>query len=382
MYASTSIAVSRSAFKENLRHIRRLAGQSEVCLVLKGNAYGHGLELMTRLAVENGVRHLAVFSADEAYQILPYCGDECRVMIMGMIPPEAIEWAISQGVSFQVFSLPRLYQAREAAQKVGKKAKVHLEAETGMHRTGLESEDFQAALEIINRNTNDISFEGLCTHFAGAERISNHGRIKRQIRRFEEAISKSAKAGFAPDRLHAACSAALIRYPETRYDMVRIGIMTYGFFPSPEILIEYNNRHGDHPNPFQRLIRWTSTVMDVKRVRRGEYVGYGTGFQSGSNSRLVAVPVGYAHGFNRSLSNKGSILVRGQRLNVVGLVNMNMLLADATGLDVVETGDEVVLIGRQGDAEISVASFAEISNQVDYELLTRLHASIPRILVD
>jgi alanine racemase len=270
----------------------------------------------------------------------------------------------------------------EAARKTGRKARIHLEVETGMNRTGLEKEPFKKALTIIRQNTDTLDYRGICSHLAGAESIGNYYRIQHQIKRFKELIKLNLKSGPAPSLIHAACSAAMIRYPGTRYDLVRVGILQYGFFPSPEIFIEYTKRTGNFDNPFKRLIRWTSQVMDVKHVNMGDYIGYGTGFLSSSNMKVAAIPVGYAHGYNRSLSNQGSVLVRGRRLNVVGLVNMNMLLVDATDLDDVCIGDEAVLIGRQDDAEISVASFSEISNQVDYELLTRLNSTIPRVLVD
>lgn len=382
MFDSTTLEISRSAYTNNIKQIRELAGDSIICPVFKGNAYGHGLELMVGLAMDNHISDFAVFSAEEAYRAKSVCGHDGHVMIMGMIPDDALEWAISEEVSCYVFNLARLQKIVEAARKTGRKARIHLEVETGMNRTGLEKPPFKKALTIIRQNPDLLDYRGICSHLAGAESIGNYYRIQHQIKRFKELIKLNLKLGPAPGLIHAACSAAMIRYPGTRYDLVRVGILQYGFFPSPEIFIEYTKRTGNFDNPFKRLIRWTSQVMDVKHVNMGDYIGYGTGFLSSSNMKVAAIPVGYAHGYNRSLSNQGSVLVRGRRLNVVGLVNMNMLLVDATDLDNVAVGDEAVLIGRQGDAEISVASFSEISNQVDYELLTRLNSTIPRVLVD
>jgi alanine racemase len=382
MFDSTTLEISRSAYANNIKQIRELAGDSIICPVFKGNAYGHGLELMVGLAMDNQITDFAVFSAEEAYRAKSVCGSDGHIMIMGMIPDDALEWAISEEVSCYVFNLERLQKILEAARKTGRKARIHLEVETGMNRTGLEKEPFKKALTIIRQNTDTLDYRGICSHLAGAESIGNYYRIQHQIKRFKELIKLNLKSGPAPSLIHAACSAAMIRYPGTRYDLVRVGILQYGFFPSPEIFIEYTKRTGNFDNPFKRLIRWTSQVMDVKHVNMGDYIGYGTGFLSSSNMKVAAIPVGYAHGYNRSLSNQGSVLVRGRRLNVVGLVNMNMLLVDATDLDDVCIGDEAVLIGRQDDAEISVASFSEISNQVDYELLTRLNSTIPRVLVD
>ncbi len=382
MFETTAIEISRSAYSNNIKLIKELSGRSMVCPVFKGNAYGHGLGLMVQLAMDNDLSYFAVFSADEAYQALNVCGKQGHIMIMGMIPAEAMEWAVSEEISFYIFHLQRLEEALSAAKKVGKRAVIHLEVETGMNRTGLDKSQFKSALETIRKHPQYLRYAGICTHLAGAEGIANYYRIQKQIKRFKEIVRSNQKQGPVPESIHAACSAAIIRYPATLFDLVRVGILQYGFFPSPEIFIEFTKRSGSFENPFQRLIRWTSRVMDTKSIQMGDYIGYGTGFLSSSNMRVAAIPIGYAHGYSRSLSNKGSVLIRGHRLNVVGLVNMNMLLVDATELKDIQIGDEVVLIGRQGNAEISVSSFAEISNQVDYELLTRLHSSIPRILVD
>lgn len=382
MFHSTTIEISRSAYSNNIEHIKKMSGGSQLCVVLKGNAYGHGLNQMVELAMLNHIKNFAVFSADEAYKVKSICSDKSRMLIMGMIPDEAISWAIENQVAFYIFNLDRLYKAIEISRKMNRKAKVHLEVETGMNRTGLNLREYNRARNLILKNKDNIEFAGLCTHLAGAESISNYIRIQNQITRFNHFIHLNDHINPKPACIHAACSAAIIRYPETCLDMVRTGILQYGFFPSPEIFIEYTKMTNNFDNPLTRIIRWKSKVMDVKMVKKNSYIGYGSSYLSAHNMKIAAIPVGYAHGFNRSLSNQGHALIQGKRHSVIGMVNMNMLLADVTDTPNVSIGDEVVLIGRQGEAEISVASFCEMSNQVDYELLTRLDNNIPRILVD
>lgn len=382
MFHSTYLQISRSAYANNIDQLRKLLGGSTLCAVVKGNAYGHGIEQIVPLALENGVRDFAVFSADEAWRVKDLLPGDARLMIMGMVPDEALEWAIREGVSFYVFNADRLQKALDVARAQNSQARIHIEVETGMNRTGMDRKEFKRALVMLESHPEHLHYSGLCTHFAGAESVANYYRIQKQIRRYKDFVAFSRKADMHPETLHAACSAAVIRYPATRLDLVRTGIMQYGFFPSPEIFIDYTKRTGDFQNPFKRVIRWASRIMDLKKVAKGDYIGYGAGFQSNSDMCVASIPVGYAHGYSRSLSNQGSVLIRGQRHSVIGIVNMNMLLCDVSKLEQPRIGEETVIIGRQGEAEISVASFCEMSNQVDYELLTRLNAHIPRVIVD
>ena len=174
----------------------------------------------------------------------------------------------------------------------------------------------------------------------------------------------------------------MLRYPSTHWDLVRIGILQYGFFPSRETFIEYVTQSAEPAeDPLRRIISWKSRVMDVKSVPVGQFVGYGSSYLANANIRVAQIPVGYGHGYSRNLSNQGRVLIRGHRVNVVGMVNMNLIQVDVTEVPEVAVGDEVVLIGRQGEQEISVSSFSEFSDQINYELLTRLPPSIERRII-
>jgi alanine racemase len=187
--------------------------------------------------------------------------------------------------------------------------------------------------------------------------------------------------GLVPEYRHVASSAAAIAYPYARFDMVRIGILQYGYWPSAETFIQCVSNRDEKADPLTRVISWKSRVMSVKKVRRGEFVSYGTSYLAQEDKKIAVIPVGYSHGYSRSLSNLGGVLINGKRVGVIGSVNMNMLIADVTKLPKVMAGDEVVLIGRQGELTISVASFSEFSNQLNYELLTRLPEGIKRHVV-
>jgi alanine racemase len=221
-----------------------------------------------------------------------------------------------------------------------------------------------------------------CTHFAGAESVANHLGVTNQSKQFNRLDKSMRGYGITPECRHTACSAAAMTYPKSRMEMVRIGILQYGYWPSQETFI-YNlkNTH-DRQEPLQRVIRWTSKVMDTKEVETGEFVGYGTSFLAPENMKIATVPVGYSHGYSRSLSNQGRVIIRGRRLAVIGIVNMNLLMVDISECPEIEKGDEVVLIGDQDGQSVTVSSFSELSNQLNYELLTRLPMNIPRYVVN
>ena len=383
MFHTSYLEISRSAYQHNLKFLKKLIGTDVLfSSVVKGNAYGHGIEVFVPLALSCGVDHFSVFSADEALRVHRIADGKAGILIMGMLDDRHMEWIIQNEIEFYVFHMERLMLALRWAKKLKKPAKVHIELETGMNRTGFQTKELSPVLKLLKNESEHIIFQGLCTHFAGAESIANYYRLKKQKALFKKTVNKIKAKGLTPQVVHSACSAAAMRYPSTCMDMVRIGILQYGFFPSREVMIHYMTKAHTADYPLRRLIEWKSTVMDIRKVKAGEFVGYGTTHLANVDMKIVSVPVGYSHGFNRSLSNTGRVLIRGQRLGVVGVVNMNMMLIDASTVPDIEHGDEVVLIGRQGDLEISVSSFSENSDLLNYELLTRLPSDIPRTIVD
>ena len=389
MFDSSVIELSKSALTKNLRFLRHEIGKNVVISsVVKGNAYGHGISSFVPLAEACGIRHFTVFEADEAYQI-----ENCRtnpdtqIMITGFIDTDGLEWAIKNEISFYIFDTSRLNEALKLAQRIGIPARIHLELETGMNRTGLHDTDLDLAGKLILSNPNCFKVEGVCTHFAGAESIANYKRIQDQISNFKRMCRKISELGLKVPILHTAASAAALSYPETRMDMVRIGIAQYGFWPSKETEMQYllqsdAKNKKQYIDPLRRVLRWSSKVMHVAPVEAGQFVGYGTSYITLRTQRVATVPVGYSHGFRRSLSNFGKVLIRGKRANVIGLVNMSMMLVDVTSIPSVESGDEVVIIGKQNNARITVGSFSDMANLVNYEMLVRLPSGIPRVIAE
>ena len=351
-------------------------------MVVKGNAYGHGYDQFVPLLCELGVDHFSVFSAQEAFELSKYIDEKRSVMIMGDTPLEALHWVVENGIEVFVFNIERLKLLARVAKKLKKPARVHLEVETGMKRTGLEPDHIEHAIKILKDSPDLFELKGLCTHLAGAESITNYIRIKDQIKNFKHIVKQFEENGVKATYNHCACSAAAVRYPTTRMDLVRVGILTYGLWPSQEILIDHMKNKEDFVNPLRRVMKWKSSVMAIKEVNRGDYVGYGTSFQAPRKMRLAVIPVGYETGFSRSLSNKGSVLINGEFAYIVGTVNMNAVTVNISHIPNVKIGDEVVLIGSQGENEITVSAFSDMGEQLNYELLTRLPGDIPREVIE
>jgi alanine racemase len=388
MTSTSRIQLNRLALENNLRYLRTVIGEKVVfSSVVKSNAYGHGIEHFVPMVEACGVDHFSVFSLDEARRVVAVCAPETRVMIMGYIDDGDLPWVIERGVEFYIFAPKRLRETLRICRGLHLRARVHLELETGLHRTGLEAAGLPEVVELLTSNADLVEVAGLCTHFAGAEVVSNYYRIQNQIREFHTLVGRLREAGVSGGLLHAACSAAIFNYPETILDMVRVGIAQYGLWSSQETRIRTLNRSAGNgitrlPDPLRRVLRWTSSVMDTKDVAEGEYVSYGYSYLASRDLRIASVPVGYAQGYKREISNQGHVLIRGARAPVVGVINMNMMLVDVTDIPEVAVGDEVVLIGMQGDFEISVSSFSDMVHNLNYETLVGLPAGTERTVVE
>lgn len=381
--STSSIELDSQAIRTNMDFIRSLVKPScIVSYVVKGNAYGHGIEEYVPEVLAHGGKHFSVFSGAEAKRVKQLTRNKAIILVLGYLLEKELYWCIDEGIEFYVFDSIRLNKAITYAKKAGKKAKIHLELETGMNRAGFNKKDLLAIIPTLITEKKHVDLVGICTHFAGAESISNYHRIKKQIATFKKLKTFLSNQKIEAKIYHTACSAAMIRYPSTQMDMVRVGILQYGFWPSNETFIHFLGKKNDPVSPLKRVLEWKSNIMNIKQVNSGAFIGYGTSYIAEQNMTLAAVPVGYAYGFDRDLSNLGRLLVGGHHVQVVGLVNMNMLLVDISLVNGVKIGDEVVMIGVQGGNEITVASFAQMRNQLNYELLTRLPQDIERKIVN
>jgi len=388
---SSRIELDLNNLGANADFIRSIIGSDcRLSFVIKGNAYGHGIEQMVPMAEMVGINHFSVFSSDEAARALAVKNENSHIMIMGYIADEMIPWAIENGISFYISSMNRLKATTEAVKNTAADALIHLELETGFNRTGLTENDLQEVIEILKKSSGRIQVAGTATHYAGAESIANYYRIRKQMEKYNELCNLLVAQGIATGTRHTACSAATLTYPEARMDMVRVGIALYGFWPTSETEMNYLLNYGcksdgdgpiKAPSPLKRVMSWKTQIMSMHNVAPGEFVGYGNSCLTTVRSRFAAIPIGYSHGFSRDLSNCGYVLVRGKRAAVSGVVNMNMLMADVTAIPEAEKGEEVVIIGCQQGSEITVSSFSALSQYLNYEVLVQIPSEIPRVQI-
>lgn len=377
---SSRIALSQQALQGNINFLKKQIG-SEVRMssVVKANAYGHGISCYVPMAEKCGIDHFSVASSFEAEEVIAVCRPSTRVMIMGILYDEDLPWVIEHGVEFYVFNYNRLEKVLEVAQELGIKARIHLEVETGANRTGMSLDVFKRSLRLMMKNPDQFDFVGLCTHFGGAETFANSFKIQKQHKRFKEFYKVCKQKDYLPRFRHLGSSAAALSYPESRYEMVRIGVAQYGFWPSPDVYYHHLNQNGKtKENGLRRVFTWKTDVMDIRDVKAGEFIGYGTAYQAMHDMTIAVLPLGYSNGYPRGLSNRGYVLIKGQKAPVTGLINMNLFMVDISHIKDVRVGEEVVLIGRQRNGAINVASFTQSTMLLNQEMMSRLPAAIPR----
>lgn len=358
---------------------KKIGKDIKMASVVKANAYGHGIHQFVPMAEKCGVDCFAVASSHEAEEVIEACSEDSQIIIMGILYEEDIPWAIKNDIQYYVFNYDRLELSNRIAKDLGKKAIIHLEVETGANRTGLPKHDFDKAINYLKEHKDNLQFEGLCTHLGGAETIANKFKIDAQIERFDEFLNRCKEIGHEPNLRHMASSAAAIAFEETRYDMVRIGVSQYGFWPSPDIhYLHLRETDKNVEKGLKRIFTWKTDVMDLRKVDEGEYIGYGTAYQAVQDMTIAVLPLGYSNGYPRALSNKGYVLIKGKKAPVLGLINMNLFMVNITHIPDVEIGDEVVLVGRQKNNVIKVSSFTQQTHLLNAEMLSRLPTAIPR----
>ncbi len=375
------VQVSRSALVNNLRVFKRLLNESDSLLaaVVKSNAYGHGLLEVARLAAESGADWLAVDSLDEARR-LRRAGIGHPVLLMGYLPLDQAHQALELDLKPTVSNLETLDALDTAATESGRTIAVHLKLETGTFRQGFTEEQLPEVARRIQQSGRLVA-EGVSSHFANIEDTTDHTVAFGQLETFHHLVQGLGQAGLRPPIRHVACSAAALLFKRTHLELVRAGVSLYGFWPSRETMVSMKDG-STRGISLQPALSWKTRLAQVKDVPAGTDVGYGCTFRTTRPSRLAVMPVGYYDGYDRGLSNVGHVLVRGRRAPVRGRICMNMTIVDVTDIPGAGLEDEVVLIGRQGNELVTADMLAVACSTIHYEIVTRIHPEIPRVLVD
>ncbi len=360
--------IDLDALRANVASIRqRLAPGTQIAAVVKANAYGHGAVQCARAALEGGASYLAVNLADEGVE-LRRAGLTCPILTLGFVAPWEAAKAAEARLTVTVNTRQLALALSAAARERGLTLPVHVKIDTGLSRYGLLPGEAPAFIAELARLPH-LRWQGLWTHFANAD-ATDKAHALRQLERFETVCRELAAQGLRPELRHTGASAGMIELAGSHFELVRPGIAIYGLYPSPEV---------DHSWQLLPVMSLKSVVARLRELPAGESVGYGCTHTLSCASRLALIPAGYGDGLRRSLANGGQVLIRGRRAPVVGRVSMDQFTVDVTSLPQVEEGDEVVLLGRQGQDEITAEEIGGWFDTLNYEVVTGISHRVPRL---
>ena len=378
--SSLSVRIARvrpAAIEANVRRLADRAGDAALCAVVKADGYGHGAVTVARAALAGGASWLAVATIPEALEVAAAAdsvGSDAPVLILAETAPGLAEGASGECPNRVRFTVASVAGVRTLAAAPGPSPAVHLKVDTGMHRMGAVPDELEAMVEALREAGSRLRLEGVWTHFAVAD-APNDPFTAEQLRRFDSAIAQLREHGLNTEVVHAANSAGLLAHPDAHRDMVRTGIAIYGVPPSPEL---------DGAIELEPALELVSRVTAVRTVAPGETVSYGRHWRAREATRVATVAIGYADGIRRDSGSAGvEVLVRGYRCPIVGAVTMDQLMVALPPAiaDEATLGDEAVLIGRQGNDEITATEVAQRLGTIAYEVLTSISSRVPRVLV-
>ncbi|EMY78699.1 alanine racemase [Leptospira weilii serovar Ranarum str. ICFT] len=373
--ASSWVEISKRSFSNNLNSFRSIL-RSELTAILKSNAYGHGIVPMIKLCIEEGVSRIGVNSIEEA-QLVRKIDSNIPVLIMGEIQnPEEQKDTLSDPNFWIVFSRPQTARILSSFKPA---PKLHLKIDTGMGRLGNRGETLKHTLGELKEA--GISLDGICTHFASTEDVLEHKYSLMQIQNFEEAVSLAESFGYKNLIRHACASASAMLFSHAHFETVRIGISLYGLWPSIQTRLSLNLT-GNKNFRLSPILSWKTRIVHVQNHPANSYIGYGSTFQTSYPTKVAIVPVGYYEGLDRKLSSNGDMLVLGKRARIIGRICMNMTMLDVTHVPGADVGSIVTIIGRDGEESVTADDIADRTHTINYETITRISESIPRIVVD
>ncbi len=364
---ATWAEINLSRLSGNLKAIREQVAPAKVMIIVKANAYGHGLgEVAKFLATQADYIGVAVL---EEGIYLRELGINSPIIVLGGIWGDQIPKYLQYDLTLTASSVERLEQIDTVAGQMGKKARVHLKIDTGMERIGVHYYNAQSLQEAALKHSH-VEVEGIFSHFANAD-IPDLVHARLQLERFQEVLRFYEKNSLPMPIRHMANSAAILQLPESYLDMVRPGIMLYGVYPAPDVA------RGVRIHP---ALSWKSRVVYFKVVKPGHPVSYGSIWQSDHPVRVVTIPVGYGDGYFRNSSNLAEVIIRGKKYPQVGRICMDQMMVNIES-DLAFNGDEVILIGESEGQSISVQDLANWAGTIPYEILTNINTRVPRVYI-
>ncbi len=371
----TWIEIHQKSLKNNCGVFRRLIGAKCLLMaVVKSNAYGHGLIDFSLTAEKLGVDWFGVDSIIEA-ETLRHAGLKKPILVLGYTLQSKIDDAIQNDISITVgdmVSLKRLRTSRFAHGVL----KIHLKVDTGMHRQGFFLSEIPEVIKILQLKKTSILLEGVFTHFSSAKNPAFPAITLQQIEEYKKIIDALELAGFSNFIKHTAATSGTLLFPESHFDMVRIGIGLYGLWPSVETKSACQKKIRLQP-----VLSWKTIVGSLKKLSRGSSVGYDLTETVTRASLIALLPIGYWHGFPRALSSIGYVIINGMSAKIIGRVSMDMVCVDVTDVKKIQCGDEVTIVGNDGLSSVTIDELAHLSDTIQYEFVTRINPLIKKIVV-
>ena len=371
----STIQISKSALLHNFKLFRALINpKTEIMSVVKANGYGHGLEQVVSI-LNNETDYFGVDDISELKTLRKY--SDKPTLVMGYVSKEELEEAVKLDATIAIYDIERAIELSKIAVKQNKKPKIHIKIDASLGRQGIllsDAEKFVTELKKID----GIDVEGIYAHFANIEDTKDFTHAKKQIGDYKKALEILKINGYKNLKTHISSTASSLVYEKGQgiNSIVRIGLGLYGLWPSEEVKKDNQNKFQLKP-----VMRWMTHVAQVKTVPENFSIGYGLTYKTTKPTKIAIIPQGYSDGYDRRLSNAGEVLINGKRCKVLGRVAMNMFTIDVSGAGDVKAEDEVVLLGEQGNEEITAEEIAEKIETINYEAVSRISPLTPRVVV-
>ncbi len=368
MSRPTECTVNLNKLERNFFAVKNAVGDKKVLALVKADAYGHGILEIAHTLTE--ADYFGVATVEEG-GVLRKSGIKTPVLCLGPIPYGSESECVKNNIEQAVSSISELERLERACAENDVKEGVHIKAETGMHRTGVRAGNELKDLLAYLKKCSHLSLKGVFTHFADSD-SNDEAYTRFQAESFAVALKQIKENGFGGFITHCANSAAIVNYPEYAFDMVRAGIILYGYHPSG------NAQKAVDVEP---VLEWKTAVVAVNSLKKGERIGYSGTYTASRDMRIAVLPVGYGDGYRRALSNIGYVLVNGKRAPIRGNICMDMTLVDVTDIRDADVGSEAVLIGGRNGDSISAYTLADACGTIPYEILTGITARVPKIYI-
>ncbi len=375
------LEISKKNLIYNIKKLKTLVKKgTKFAVAIKGNAYGHGQNEVAKI-LEPYVDYFIVNSIKE-FELLRKVSKK-KTFVLGYVQKSDLARVVKLGCILSVFSLKQMLTISAIAKNVNKMQEIHVPVDAYLGREGFLSKDLPKFFRELKKHNHakgragNIKLTGMYAHFANIEDTNNFTHAEKQIKNYEEAKKIAEKFGYGKFDTHISATSGLLVYEKKEgiNSIIRLGIGVYGMWPSEHIKYMYRNRMKLKP-----VLSWKTKIAQIKTLPAGSTIGYGLTYMTYIPTKIAIIPQGYADGFDRSLSNKGEVLIKGTRCKILGRVAMNMFVVNVSHLKNVKAEDEVVILGKQGKEEITAEEIAEKIDTINYEITTRISPLLPRII--